>query len=105
MERLRDAQLSDVEEQLEHRYGDPSYEEGDTEGHMLCPRCVDARLQEHSYTYMKPVRIDRCERCFGVWIDDEELDAIIREKKELDEVEPGPRLRALLRSIGHTFMR
>jgi Zn-finger nucleic acid-binding protein len=52
---------------------------------------------------MKPVRIDRCEQCFGVWLDNEELDAIMAEKKDLDEVEPGARLRALLRSIGEVF--
>lgn len=105
MERLRDAKLTDVEELLEQKYGNPSYKEGSATGHMRCPCCEDSRLQEYRYTYMNSVRIDRCEQCFGVWLDDQELNAIVEETKQLDQVEPGPRLRALLRSIGKAFRR
>jgi Zn-finger nucleic acid-binding protein len=103
MERIHDAELSDVEEMLEQKYGNPSYREGTTEGHMRCPCCEDARLLEYTYTYIKRVRIDRCERCFGVWLDDTELDAVVGERREIDKVEPGQRLRGLLRSIGKAF--
>ena len=99
MERLRDARLSDVEEQLEQQYGNPSYEEAGTEAHMLCPRCVDARLRQYSYTYMNPVRIDRCERCSGVWLDDEELDSIMREKKEQAVLAYQDQLNLLLQAL------
>jgi len=105
MERLRDAKQSDLEEELEQRYGDPSYEEGDTVGYMRCPRCGDAGLQEYAYTYVNPVRIDRCGQCFGVWLDNDELDAIVKEQEQLEKVEPGPQLRALLRCIGQAFKR
>ena len=105
MARLRDTKLTGVEELLEQKYGNPAYQESATQGHMLCPRCEEARLQEYRYTYVNPVRVDRCEQCFGVWLDDEELNAIVREKKELDQVEPGSRLRGLLRSIGKAFRR
>ena len=103
MERLRDAKRTEIEQMLEQRYGDPSCKAGKTEGYMLCPRCRDARLQEHSYTYIASVRIDRCERCFGIWLDDEELSRIAGEKKDLDELVP--RLRALLRFIAKGLRR
>ena len=88
LERLRDAAPEDVEEILEKEYGDPDHEEGAVEGYMRCPRCVDARLRDQAYTFTtRPLRIDRCERCYGFWIDDTELNAIIGHKQELREDE------------------
>ncbi len=100
LEQLRDAKLPDAEEQLERQYGDPAYEEGEVDGYMRCPRCDDGRLQQITYTYMARVRIDRCAECLGVWLDDAELEAIIGEKKKLDEEFAPSRLRAFLRGVG-----
>ncbi len=104
MEQLRDRKISDVEELLEQKYGSPSFHEDTTDGHMRCPRCGDdARLIEYTVSYGKTVKIDRCQKCFGVWLDDQELNAIVEEKKKVDKVKPGGALLALLRSIGVGF--
>jgi len=108
MERLRDAKISGVEEMLEQKYGDPTFNEGGVTGYMRCPRCEDARLQEYSYTYTDgthPVRIDRCERCFGIWLDKGELDTIIGEKQRLDDTAPSGRLRTFLASMAKKVKR
>ncbi len=99
LDRLRDAKVEDIEEALERKYGDPQYEEGEAEGHMRCPNCGDARLIAHHYSYIQPVKIDRCERCLGVWLDDGELNAIAGEKKSLDEAEDAGKLRTFLRAV------
>jgi Zn-finger nucleic acid-binding protein len=105
MERLRDSDLSGVEQLLEKKYGDPSYQAGETTGFMRCPRCEDARLQGCHYTFIHPVRIDRCERCFGFWLDKGELETIIGEKHDLDvQLEPGA-LRSFFRSLAKTLGR
>ncbi|QEG34763.1 zf-TFIIB domain-containing protein [Bythopirellula goksoeyrii] len=54
-------------------------------GYMRCPRCPKGRLQKVSYTFMHPIRIDRCNQCLGCWVDKGELDAIVQEKTTLDE--------------------
>ena len=99
LERLRDSSVEDIEEVLERKYGDPEHEEGTVDAYMRCPRCVDARLQRQHYTYLNPVRIDRCEKCLGIWIDDGELNAIVGEKKALDEAASPGRLTKFLRSV------
>lgn len=105
LERLRDAKIGDIEEAVERKYGDPEFREGVVDAYMRCPRCGDARLQEFHYTYVEPVRIDRCERCMGIWLDDGELNAICGEKKKLEEVaEPG-RLKTFLRAMGRLIGR
>ncbi|MFO7899292.1 MAG: zf-TFIIB domain-containing protein [Planctomycetota bacterium] len=103
LERIRDAGVEGVEEVLERKYGDPATEKGEVEGYMRCPRCGDARLQRQHYTYANPVKIDRCERCHGVWVDDTELDAIVGEKKNLDEQENN--LKGFLGSLADMFER
>lgn len=104
MERLRDLKVSEVEELLEQKYGSPSFHEGKPVGHMRCPRCgEEARLIEYTVSYGKPVNIDRCQKCFGVWLDDRELNAIVEEKKRVDKITPEGPLLALLRSIRLAF--
>jgi len=84
LERVRDAEVPEIEEVLEDKYGDPEVKEGEVEGYMRCPRC-GARLQRQHYTYVRPVRVDRCEKCLGFWLDDTELDAVVGEKRELED--------------------
>lgn len=104
LERLRDSKVSEIEEALEREYGDPSYEPGKLEGYMVCPRC-GGRLQRFSYTYITPVYLDRCERCYGVWVDDGELNTIVSEAKEVEESTEDSVLRTFFRSLGRFFGR
>ena len=98
LERIRDAQVTGVEEELEARYGNPTVERGETDGYMKCPRC-GGRLQGITYTYVRPVKIDRCEACLGFWLDDRELDSITGEKKAIDQAASASGLKSLLRSL------
>ena len=105
LERLRDAKIENAEEILEQKYGDPEFEEGTVENYMRCPRCVDARLLRQGYTYVNPVYIDRCEKCHGIWIDDGELNAIVGEKKGLDEATDVGKLGSFLKAVGRVIGR
>ena len=84
MERLRDAKLRDIEEVIERKYGNPDVVEDETDGYMQCPRC-DGRLQRFNSSFTAPVYLDRCEKCFGIWLDDGELNKLAGVKKEIDE--------------------
>jgi Zn-finger nucleic acid-binding protein len=99
LEHVRDSKVTDVETAIERKYGDPKPKEGQSEeGHMQCPRC-DGRLHRHSYTYTKPVYVDRCGKCLGFWLDDGELDTIVGQREKMDkELAPG-RLKVFLRSL------
>ena len=68
-------------------------------------RCGDARLLHQTYTYVNPVSIDRCQRCHGIWVDDGELNAIIGEKRKLDEVKDAGSLRAFMRAMSKLVCR
>jgi hypothetical protein len=96
LKKIQEADVPSLEEALEEKYGDPEYEEGEVDGYMRCPRCGN-RLQEQRYTYKNGVRIDRCEECFGFWVDDMELDRIVGEKQELKREVSGAR--AFLQAI------
>ncbi len=102
LERIRDSRVTDAEEELERKYGDPQYAQGETEGYMRCPRC-EGRLQRFSYAYIAAVYIDRCDKCFGVWLDDGELNSIVRQKKAVDvglKDVPESLVRCFVRSVG-----
>ena len=101
LDKIREANLPDVEEVLEEKYGDPEYDEGTVDGHMRCPRC-NGRLRRQSYTFTKQIKIDSCDTCYGIWIDDRELNAILADKAELekrDEQVRSGRFRKFLRKI------
>lgn len=100
LQRIQKMDRTDLEEQLEMQYGDPTVEPGQVDGYMRCPRCDDGRLNAVTYTFEKRMKIDRCDKCFGVWIDDKELDAILGEKKALEQVATSGHLGAILRAIG-----
>ena len=50
---------------------------GEDTSTLDCPRC-DGRLHE---VVFDDVRIDRCDRCEGVWLDSGELEHIISQEK------------------------
>ena len=100
LEQFRDAGDADIEEKLEQKYSDPAFEEAAPRGYMKCPRCEDGRLQELSYTYsdpQDPVRVDRCNTCFGYWLDDSELDRIVHSAKQIEQLGSESGLGAALR--------
>lgn len=98
LDRVRKLDRSDIEEQLEQQYGNPEVQPGEVEGYMRCPRCSDGRLQQYTYTYGNRVRIDRCNECLGVWVDNNELDAILGEKKQLEQIADSSAIKAFMRA-------
>lgn len=105
LDRIRKLDRSDLEEQIERQYGNPKTEPGEVAGYMRCPRCDDGRLNQITYTFEKRVKIDRCDKCFGVWVDDQELDAILGEKKSLEKMADSSRLKAFLRATSKLLDR
>jgi uncharacterized protein len=103
LDRIRELDRSDVEEQIEQQYGNPNIAQGQVDGYMRCPRCADGRLNQITYTFERRVKIDRCDQCFGVWLDDKELDAIIGEKKQLEELADNSALKAFMRVTANLF--
>ena len=99
LKRLRDAKIEGIEEVIEKKYGDPEFEEGAPEGYMRCPKCDDGRLIRFFYYYVNPIQVDRCDTCKGIWLDDGELDAIIGEKKSVDESEQARKLKRFLKAV------
>ena len=105
---ISELQLTDVESQFRAVEETPrvefasvekaSVEDSSVKGYMRCPRCLEGRLQQVSYTLLHPVRIDRCENCLGIWLDRSELDVIIGEKQELEAEYSAHRLRSFLQS-------
>ena len=45
---------------------------------MKCPKCEDIALQK---AVVRGVEVDQCERCRGVWFDENELSRLIDENK------------------------
>ena len=83
---IRNMDLGEIEETLEERYGNPDVQQGNTDAYMRCPRCgEDGRLMRHHVSYVKPVEVDRCQQCHGIWLDDTELDALLVDKKKMDQ--------------------
>ena len=95
---ISELHLTEVESQFRTAGETPSLETGNVKGYMRCPRCAEGRLQQVSYTLLHPVRIDRCEKCLGIWLDRSELDVIIGEEQELEAEVSAHRLRSFLQS-------
>ncbi len=49
---------------------------GEEAATMTCPRC-DGRLHEVTY---EDVRIDRCDKCQGIWLDSGELEQLVNQE-------------------------
>ncbi|MFP6620617.1 MAG: zf-TFIIB domain-containing protein [Pirellulaceae bacterium] len=54
-------------------------------------------------SYMKPVRVDLCPSCHGMWLDDDELDSLLKDKKQLDNVKVSGGMKALLTNLAKKF--
>ncbi|QDU57870.1 TFIIB-type zinc ribbon-containing protein [Aeoliella mucimassa] len=103
LDKVRKLERSAIEQELEREYGNPEVVAGKVDGYMRCPRCADGRLNELTYTYKKRVKIDRCDQCHGVWVDDNELDAIIGEQKQLQQMNDTSAIRAFMRAASAAF--
>jgi Zn-finger nucleic acid-binding protein len=99
LKQLRASGQQGLEEELEQRYGNPAVEQSDVDGYMRCPVCEDAGLMSHHVSYFKPVKIDRCPSCHGMWLDDGELDTLLEDKKEMDEKLSSPGVMEYLRRL------
>lgn len=64
LERLRAARLEEARAR------------GEDVATMQCPRC-DGKLHELTY---EEVKIDRCDKCQGIWLDSGELERIVGEE-------------------------
>ena len=97
-EAIRNAKLTEVETQLEEKYGNPEVKVVEMDGHMQCPRC-DGRLIGMTYAIHLPMRVDRCDECFGYWLDAGELDKALGKAKRGKEDSNEFRIKTVLRSV------
>ena len=101
---IRNMDLGEIEEELEKTYGNPEVKEGSTEGYMRCPRCgVEGRLMRHHVSFMKPVEVDRCQQCHGMWLDDTELDKLLLDKKQMDKELSNQGIIAMCKALAKRF--
>jgi len=101
---IRKMDLGEIEEQLEQQYGNPTVRPAETNGYMRCPRCGESgRLMRHHVSYYVKVQIDRCQQCHGMWLDDQELDALLRDKQKMDQDLSCPGFLAVCRAIEKFF--
>ena len=108
LEVIRKLDLSEVEEELERKFGrDPEYKEGDTDGYMRSPRCSgdDGRLQQHHFSYVVPVKVDRCVVCRGIWLDDTELDKVLDDKKQMNDQYSVNKLAGMMKRLEQDIAR
>ena len=98
---IRKAKLSDLELELEKAYGNPDVTQLELDGHMRCPRC-DGRLIGMTYAPHLPMRVDRCDSCFGYWLDAGELDKALRRRRKKAETQES-HVFIVLRAVGNWF--
>lgn len=63
-------------EKLREALREEARDRGEATATLPCPRC-DGRLHEAAFD---DVRIDRCDKCHGVWLDAGELEHIIAQE-------------------------
>ena len=52
-----------------------------------CPKCPDIKMLQHKFSPEKPVTVDTCPNCGGIWLDGGELAEIRRPAKASDRKE------------------
>ena len=72
MTRKRSDQLDDVEELVER---DLTKVDIVVSRELLCPGC-GTPMETYEYAFTSGILLDRCPKCYGVWADDCELQAI-----------------------------
>lgn len=102
LEAIRETELTEVEQKLEESYGNPEVKVAETDGFMRCPRCEGGRLSGMTYAIHRPMRVDRCDTCFGLWLDAGELDKAIGKPTQQEETDER-RLSMVFRSVTQWF--
>jgi Zn-finger nucleic acid-binding protein len=105
LEMLWKLNLADIEARLHNVVSDADGTVEGVKAFMRCPRCSEGRLQQITCTFTQPVRIDRCDTCLGFWLDRSELDAVVGEKRKLEEQFSLRRLRNVLHAARRSFRR
>ena len=105
LETLRKTGLQDIEKTLEEQYGNPPAPMSSLDGYLRCPRCVDEGLRTNYVSYMKPVKMDHCAVCFGMWLDKYELDKLLEDKQQLDAVQVDRGMKAMFAALAKRMGR
>ena len=103
LQRLRSSGDQGIEQDLEEQYGNPETKQGATDAYMRCPVCGDVGLMRHHISYFKPVKVDQCPSCHGIWLDDRELDTLLEDQKEMDDKLHSPGVMAFVRRLARRF--
>lgn len=64
----------------------------------LCPACREP-LHSYNYLYTSDIRLDSCDRCGGVWVDDGELQKMVQVLQDARAAEVPPDTQAQLTLI------
>ncbi len=96
LKKLRESGAQGIELDLEAQFGSPEAPMQNLDGYLRCPCCQDSGLRSIYVSYIKPVRVDRCPSCYGMWLEKNELDTLLQDKQQLDNIKVEKGLKDLL---------
>ena len=64
-------------QQADHSHRPRELHAAPTLAQKLCPQC-DRPMMEYRFQYTSEVLLDTCERCGGIWVEDGELEQMVR---------------------------
>ena len=96
LKKLRESCAQSIEQDLEEQFGNPAAPMQNLDGYLRCPSCEDSGLRTIYVSYVKPVRVDRCPNCYGMWLEKNELDTLLQDKQQLDDIKVEKGLKGLL---------
>ncbi|MCS5632524.1 MAG: zf-TFIIB domain-containing protein [Pirellulaceae bacterium] len=96
LKKLRESGAQGIEQDLEEQFGNPAAPMQNLDGYLRCPSCEDSGLRSIYVSYIKPVRVDRCPSCYGMWLEKNELDTLLQDKQQLDNIKVEKSLKGLL---------
>jgi Zn-finger nucleic acid-binding protein len=77
-------ELAEITKKSRDTFVDDESDESRPKSTFKCPRCSGEMVITH-YTGKKDVEIDRCRSCGGIWLDTDELKAILQIAKAMDD--------------------
>jgi|TARA_B110000495_G_C22693603_1_gene408689 Zn-finger nucleic acid-binding protein len=96
LKKLRESSAQGIEQDLEEQFGSPEASMQNLDGYQRCPSCEDSGLRSIYVSYIKPVRVDRCPSCYGMWLEKNELNTLLQDKQQLDNIKVEKGLKDLL---------
>ena len=96
LKKLRESSAQGIEPDLEEQFGSPEASMQNLDGYQRCPSCEDSGLRSIYVSYIKPVRVDRCPSCYGMWLEKNELNTLLQDKQQLDNIKVEKGLKDLL---------